>query len=732
MAPRTVKLLYTRLLPVVLLLGLLFASLYFLSGAAETAERFGRYHTWLLLLNGVALLVLGVVIVFNLSRLVLQYRAGIAGSRLTLRLVVLCIGLALVPVSVVYYFSLQFLQRGIDSWFDLRVKDALDDALELGRSALSLRLRGLLKEAQFIADELSTVPNPLAAVTLGTLHHDSGAIEMALFASDGYVIAASGDLLRVVPDLPPSAARLKLARGEPYVALVPAVDNHLQARVLVPVEPAGGSGGLRVLQAIYPVSERVNAQLDSVQQAYARYREMNYLRAPLKDFFVLTLSLVLLAGVLIAIGTAFYAARRLTAPIRVLEQGTRAVAAGDYGVHLPEGRNDELGFLVQSFNIMTRKLAEARDHARASRRALEAERAYLEAVLARLSSGVVTLGHDYTLDIANAAASQTLGIDLSEQRGVRLPDLMAAHAELRPLFNKVLTHLGQGRPEWREELTLFGASGRQVVVCRGAPLPGRGLRSGYLVVFEDVSTLVQAQRDAAWGEVARRLAHEIKNPLTPIQLSAERLRHRYLNKMDAKDAEVLDSSTHTIVQQVEAMKEMVNAFSEYARTPQLRLGPLQLNTLALEVINLYRSDDAALVIDLDLYPGIPRVLSDAGRLRQLLHNLVRNALDAMEGKGTLSVVTRYHAQAAPGHVDLVIGDTGPGLAAEVLGRLFEPYVTTKPRGTGLGLAIVRKIVEEHNGAISADNKPEGGARIVVQFPRLAPRDAAGYPAVREA
>jgi nitrogen fixation/metabolism regulation signal transduction histidine kinase len=436
----------------------------------------------------------------------------------------------------------------------------------------------------------------------------------------------------------------------------------------------------------------------------------------------MTLSLVLALSLLSAVWAAFFSTRRLVAPIRDLAEGTRAVAAGDYDKRLPVSSNDELGFLVQSFNDMTRKIAQARDAVSMSRQQAESQRVYLMALLERLSSGVLTLDSQQHLRTANAAASQLLNTDLGAALGRTWEEIAAAHPHLAEFGGAIGRHLSApAQQDWREECVMTTPAGRQTLMCRGTLLPGAdGAEPDYLVVFDDVTALIQAQRDAAWGEVARRLAHEFKNPLTPIQLSAERLRHKYLKTMDAKDAEVLDRSTHTIVQQVEVMKDMVNSFAEYARNPQMQPRPMQLNQLVNEVLDLYRGGGAGAQFYVRLEPDLPLIEADPGRLRQLLHNLIKNSLEAMSGKrgSRIIVGTRSVLDHDTRFVELWVEDRGPGIPEEIMAQLFEPYVTTKPKGTGLGLAIVKKIVEEHGGTLTAENPKEGGACLKIRFPVL--------------
>jgi nitrogen fixation/metabolism regulation signal transduction histidine kinase len=378
---------------------------------------------------------------------------------------------------------------------------------------------------------------------------------------------------------------------------------------------------------------------------------------------------------------------------------------------------------------MTRRLDKSRAQENRGKRQIEGQRAYLEAVLANLSSGVISLGSDTVIRAVNRAATQCLGVDVKGYLGRELDVLAGEHAFLAPFVEAISQHHKSGSQAWQEEIYLFGEQGRQVLMCRGAVLQTLGRNGGGLVVvFDDVTASIQAQRDAAWGEVARRLAHEIKNPLTPIQLSAERLRRRYLADMAPEDAEILDRATLTIVNQVEAMKKMVNAFSDYARAPQISMEPMDLHQLIREVLDLYRSNDLAVELVEQLEADKPLIDGDPGRLRQLLHNLMKNALEASKDSGhaRVCVATRSENIAGTKQVVLTVTDNGPGLAPAIMENLFEPYVSTKPKGSGLGLAIVKKIIEEHAGTISAENLASGGAQIVIRLLQSG-GSAAGMP-----
>ncbi len=721
MAPSALKRFATGLGPVVGLALIMLASLKLMSDATENSATFGELYSWLLLVNVIGLVVLAGLIASNLYRLLTQLRQRVAGARLTARMVVMFVVLAVTPVLLVYYFSIQFLHRGIDSWFDVRVEQALNDALELSRTALGVRMRDLHKRTESMAKELRGADDDMVAMLVDDLRESSGPTELTVLSANGHIIASStADPTRILPDSPDEAVLLQVLQSGSYIGLDPVGEKGLQVRILVTVTDLTTAVESRVLQALFPVTERLNELADSVQSAFAHYRELAYLRNPLKKTFTLTLSMALLLSLLGAVWAAFHSARRLAAPIRDLAQGTRAVAKGDYETQLPRSSKDEMGFLVQSFNEMTRKLARARDETRRSRKALEAQHTYLEAVLARLSSGVITFDQERRLHTTNNAASQILGVDLSDQFGHTPEQIGRQHPNLTALADIFQHRLDQDTVrDWREEVGLFGPGGRQILMCRGTPLMGTAYTPpGHVIVFDDITALVQAQKNAAWGEVARRLAHEIKNPLTPIRLSAERLQHKYLPALEEKEHEVFARLTRTIIQQVESMKAMVNAFSDYARNPEMHPELIDVNELVGEVLELYRYNDPGTRVESQLDPELPTMEADPGRMRQLLHNLIKNALEAPNGDQprVVTVSTRCVRSQDCGHVEICVEDNGQGFPPAIMDQVFEPYVTTKTKGSGLGLAIVKKIVEEHSGMVSADNRSDHGARVRLRFP----------------
>jgi len=702
--------------------GLLWLSaILLMARTAQHSEPFSRLHPWILLINVAGLVVLLALLATKLAQLVRDWRGQVIGSRLKARMVWTFGVLATLPILLVYFFAVQFLNRGIDSWFNVEIRKSLDDALVLSRSALETRMRDHLAATQLVADELS-LTGEVPPGTLEMLRRQSGAIEILVATEDGTVVTLSKGLSHdIVPDEVPGEVLLQARQGEPFVSLEPQLQGGYLIRTAVPVGGEPGGRRLQVVQAIYPVAERLGALADTVQAAYQQFGEKDYLRKPLKASFILTLTVVLLLSLLAAWYGAIFTAQRLVQPIQDLVQGTRAVAQGDLDTRLPLTSHDEMGFLVQSFNDMTRRLRHAREDQQRAQQAAETERANLAVILARLSTGVIALEPDLTIRTANRAAAAILGEEFDGTAGRSFAGLGAPDGVLRQFSEACRSRLAAGETEWREQLTLQAGSGRRVIMCTCTPLPGEGeAPAGHVLVFDDITAMLQAQREAAWGEVARRLAHEIKNPLTPIRLSAERMRHRLMPSLDEKDAKLLDRGTETIVQQVEAMKEMVNAFSEYARAPRFEMAEVDLNKLVTELTDLYRAQLAgrSVTLQVRLDPSLTGVVADRGRLRQLLHNLLKNAVEALEGTqgGAITVTTRLALRGDDEVAELAVEDNGPGFQRELIGQIFDPYVTTKSRGTGLGLAIVRRIVEEHGGHVEADNGPAGGARVRVELP----------------
>ena len=698
--------------------------LFLLASASANTALFARHYPWLLALNAIVALALFVQIGWQVRALWQEYRNKIFGSRLKLRLMLLLGMMAVLPGILIYAVSVQFVTKSIETWFDVRVEKALESGLNLGRVTLESLLDDLAEKGRGMALELGEQPEGQWRVALGRLREQTGVPSAALFATSGQLLtAASGDLASFFPESP-GMEKLRQARvGRGLRELDGVNSRDLTLRVLIPVQSPGLGSETRILQLTQPVPSGVASNAERVQAVYRDYQELSLGRQGLTRIYAMTLTLTVLLALFTAIAAAFILARRLSAPLSILAEGTQAVAAGDFTPRQAIYSRDELGILTQSFNSMTRQLDDARRDTEMHRLEVEASRAYLESILSNLSAGVLVFDADFGLRKVNQGAQTILDESFA--------DLIALDVEAWPreqAFGQAILEAFKkhGEKEWQSQIPLDHGDGPpQMLLVRGSALP-IATGGGYVVVFDDVTQLVAAQRSAAWGEVARRLAHEIKNPLTPIQLSAERLQLKFAEKLDGAEAEMLARSTQTIINQVQAMKRMVNEFSDYARLPPPELVPLDLNGLIGEVLGLYETSHA--IIRLDLSAGMPPVLGDPTQLRQIIHNLLRNAEEAQEGanEATIDVVTRWQDDKA----EFIVADRGPGFPPEIMKRAFEPYVTSKVRGTGLGLAIVKKIVDEHHGRIRIGNRQPNGAEVSIRLP-LALENTEGSPSMEQ-
>lgn len=696
--------------------------LYLLSLASADTASSGEYYKVLLYLNIALAGVLVVLISYQLWQLAKKIRQGVMGSRLTLRYLGAFALMAIIPGLIVYLVSVNFLTRSIESWFNVKVESALDGGLSLGQRALDIMLKDVEDKAENMATSLAFQPTGNHFSLLHDLREKSGVQDATLLTPQGRIISvSSSDPTSFLPDLP-SIPQLRQAQTRVYGKIEPIPNKGLYLRVLAPVSVQELAGETRILQLLHPVPKSLSNTAEAVQDVYRDYQELSYSRDSIKDIFKLTLTLVLMLAMLSALAIAFVLSRRLTQPLTVLAEGTRAIASGDYSKMLPEHGKDELGVLVKSFNSMTRQLDDATKATERNRARVEAARGYLETILAHLSSGVLATNAEGELRTYNLIASNVLGLNLAPFEGQHFSQIAKSQVFLTEFIQLLQAHFeltktqDQAKQELTKQLEIIRPQGKQLLLVRATRLPSTA-GSGFVVVFDDITTMAQAQRDAAWGEVARRLAHEIKNPLTPIQLSAERLQHKLSSKLNADDANMLQRATDTIVNQVTAMKSMVNEFSEYARAPSAVLTKLNINKLIKDVSALYEGNtdnNEQAKITYNLMPNMPDTKGDATMLRQVLHNLMQNAQDALKQTPNPEILVQTSFDET--HIQLVVKDNGQGFPPELLAHAFEPYVTTKAHGTGLGLAIVKKMIEEHVGQIKIENNATGGACISIVLP----------------
>jgi nitrogen fixation/metabolism regulation signal transduction histidine kinase len=752
--------------------------LFLLASAAENSVAFDQHYPWLLGLNVlVAVALLGLVI-WLLARLYQRHKQKRFGSRLMTRLVLLFAVTGVLPGTVIYLVSVQFVSRSIESWFDVRVESALESGLNLSRSALDTSLADLSGKARSIAAELADVADINQINQLSRLRDQSPQLQATVLTGNGRLLANIGGRIgELVPDLPNSAMLRQARTTRGFAAIeggtdaaerrpsdepgVPATVEtpgtlRLRAVVAIPSSASGMSlaGELRFLQLLQPVPAQLATNAEALRAAYGEYQERSLARSGLRKMYLITLSLTLLLSVFGAIVSAFLIATDLAQPLLLLAEGSIAVAEGNFSPRPIVATRDELGTLTQSFNAMTKQLFDARSAVERNRAELENAKAYLESVLANMSAGVLVFDSHFKLVTCNESVERILQRDFDTYIGQPLsaiPGLDAFALAITNAFSgqnaqSAAGNAGpqhwqqqieiprtslQGQPAPAEELFEVDQENALTLLARGSQLPiTDGL--GYVVVFDDISDVISAQRSIAWGEVARRLAHEIKNPLTPIQLSAERMQMKLASKLDERDAAMLNRSTTTIVNQVSAMKRMVDDFRDYAKTPPAVLAPLALNPLIEEILTLYTGGEERGVIRANLSPALPVIMGDATQLRQVIHNLLQNAQDAIGERAegapapridvTTDALNYRNADGAVSTaVRLQIIDNGIGFAPKILTRAFEPYVTSKPRGTGLGLPMVKKIIDEHGGRIDIQNRADdNGAKIAILLLKLAP------------
>ena len=733
------------------------ALLVLLAWSTGNASRFAQQYDQLLLLTAVlAIALLTWVLILSL-RLWRQTRRRQFGARMTARFALYFTFLGVLPGVLIYVLSVQFMSRSIESWFNVRVDSALEAGLNLGREALDAQLFDLRNRAQSLARRLEREPQDVS-LRLGSLREQADLPEALVFTSAGRLVAFSSTSSRLdalLPEMPSQQVLNHLRVGGEYQSVeederVDGAEGYLRLRVVLPLKMQesllgqfGKSTDRRWLQVTEPVPEQLARQVSLVQEGYSDYQELALSRAGLQRLYSITLTLALIVTLFAAVVAAIGLSRRLVRPLLRLASGTQAVGVGDYRP-LPETRrDDEIGQLMRSFNVMTRQLDEARRQVEDNRSKLERTNVYLEAVLRNLSAGVLVFDEHFRLSLYNQGAEQILQADLSPYLGqdftATVDGVFVFGQQVQAAFDNHLV-MGSERRHWQQQFELpitapsqlLGEESMLTLLARGTELLIEGHSSGYLVVFDDISDIISANRLVAWGEVARRLAHEIKNPLTPIQLSAERLAWRLSDRLDEKDAALLQRSTQTIVNQVASLKKMVEDFREYARTPTAEMQLVNINALMGEVLSLYGWDPEEQIaqntlqkvnLQVSLQSDLPLVAGDPTQLRQVFHNLLSNAIDALSDTAQPCIVVRTAWRAAQDGrrtegVRLVVSDNGPGFDEQLLARVFEPYITTKPTGTGLGLAIVRKIVEEHGGRIDISNRREGGARISILFTRF--------------
>ena len=694
------------------------ASLLFLLSKASSSSEFisGSSYTVVLILSGIFILSLIAIIANQIKKLFRNIKKDVMGSRLSMRLVISFTLMAVIPGLIVYLVSVNFLTRSIESWFNVKVESALDGGLKLGQKALDIMLTDLELKAGRMALTLSSMPTTSQYAALSDLREKTGVQDATIISDQGKIIAvSSNDAESFLPALP-TLIQLKQAENNIYGKIEPIKNKGLYLRVLAPINGAAISNERLILQILQPVPDSLTTLAESVQDVFQDYQKLSYSRDSLKVIFSITLTLVLMLAILTAVAIGFLLSRKLSEPLALLAEGTKKIAKGNFKTMLPEKGKDELGVLVRSFNSMTRQLDQATQTSENNQIRLESARSYLETVLAHLSSGVIVINDDMEIKSFNIAASKILQIDLSKNTNQLITSISNKNKLLNDFVVSIQEEIKAASSKKHFEIIkqfeIKYEKNNQVLSLQITPLPQNKVKN-YVLMIDDITMMIQAQRDAAWSEVARRLAHEIKNPLTPIQLSAERIKHKLGSKLNKEDTDILDKAVSTIVNQVDAMKTMVNEFSEYARAPKLNLELTDINETIKEISHLF--ENSGIKITTTLLKGLPKIKVDVNMMRQVLINLIQNAQDAMINN-TKKPSIKINTNKYKNYLILSIEDNGPGFSADILKKAFEPYVTSKSHGTGLGLAIVKKIIEEHEGTIVVENIKNGGANINIQLP----------------
>jgi len=708
--------------------------LFLLTQATNNRELYERNYGRLFILNMVVAGVLLLVILWVALRLFSRLRKGKFGSRLLIKLAAIFALVGFLPGMLIYVVSYQFVSRSIESWFDVKVEGALDAGLSLGRSTLDTLANDLANKTRAAAVQLADTPDTSAPLALERLREQLPANDVLLWSGAGQLIASAGQSRFQLNPERPSTQQLRNLRAQRSLAIIEGLDEpglhavnnaRIKALAVVSHPSLGLLAEPRVLQVTQSLPPTLVANAIAVQEANREYQERALARDGLRRMYIGTLTLSLFLAVFGSVLLAIILGNQLARPLLVLAAGVREVAAGDLSPKPALQGKDELGGLTRSFAEMTQQLADARTAVDKSMGQVSAARANLQTILDNLTAGVIVLDDKGKILSSNPGATRILRVPLAAYEGMPLasaPGIESFGNAVQQQFDEYMNERKQhGLDHWQQSFDLNAAQPGSpqhaiTIVARGAEMPadtpGKAAR---LLVFDDISEIVSAQRAQAWGEVARRLAHEIKNPLTPIQLSAERLEMKLAGKVGEPEQALLTKAVRTIVDQVDAMKRLVNEFRDYARLPAAELKPVDLNELVANVMQLYareggeRGDASAQVpVKMELDPLCPKIMGDAQQLRQIIHNLLQNAQDATEGCPVREVTIRTQWNETSRRARLIVQDTGAGFPDHILKRAFEPYVTTKAKGTGLGLAVVKKIADEHGARVDLKNRIEGG------------------------
>ena len=666
----------------------------------------------LLGLNILFIFSLIVLIGFQIFRLLQNVKKEITGSRLTLRLVMSFALMGVVPVLIVYLVSVNFLTKSIESWFDVKVESALEGGLTLGQKTIDILMKDIELKGKSIAYSIGNV-DPEQRYSLLTDLREKFRIEDAvIFDQNSIIIEVSSEKSDLIPPIPNIKDLEKGSKG--FFGRIEEKDGEqIFLKTFTPILTKNVNSKTLILQLTQPIPPSIANLALSVESVYSEYQQLTYSRNSLKIIYILTLTLVLLLALLSSVSASFVISRRFSSPLAMLADATRQISKGNYKKIISKQGKDEIGVLISSFNSMTSQLEDATNSSEKDRERLEIARTFLETILAHLTTGVIVLDQAKIIRLNNIAASKILKIKSSDMSNMPMSEIVDKYLLFKPMYEFVESYIDSDKKNKKEESQEFKLNKENeqesTIMLQITPIKNNKDKS-YVLVIDDISEVTQAQRHRAWGEIARRLAHEIKNPLTPIQLSAERIQLKFKNKLDKEDSEILERSTNTIVNQVNALKIMVNEFAEYARPPKIQKDSVQIDKLIDEVVALYEIEK---IITIKKDRKIPTIYADQNKLRQVIINLLENSQDALKEIKNKKIMISIKNKS--GEIELTVEDNGVGIPDIIIGRIFEPYVTSKKTGTGLGLAIVHKIIEEHEGKITIDRIKNSGTRVTINF-----------------
>jgi len=665
----------------------------------------------LLALNIFFIFSLILLIAVQIFRLLRNIKKEITGSRLTLRLVLSFALMGIIPVLIVYLVSVNFLTKSIESWFDVKVESALEGGLTLGQKTIDILMKDIELKGKSIAYSIGNAKPEERNNILTDLRAKFGIQDAVIFDQDSMIIEVSSEKNDLIPPIP----NIKdLERGGiDFFGRIEELDgDQIYLKTFTPILSENIMAKRLILQLTQPIPPSIANLALSVESVFDEYQQLTYSRNSLKIIYILTLTLVVLLALLSSVAVSFVISRKFSSPLAMLADATKQISKGNYKKIIPEQGKDEIGVLISSFNSMTSQLGQATRSSEKDRKRLEVARTFLETILAHLTTGVIVLDDKKIIRLNNIAASKMLINKAKVMDNELMSNVISKNLLFQPLYIFVESYIDNNKKNNKEisqEFKLNKDKQERTIMLQITPLNDTKGKS-YVLVIDDISEVTQAQRHSAWGEVARRLAHEIKNPLTPIQLSAERIRHKFESKLSQDDSNILKRSTNTIINQVNALKIMVNEFAEYARPPKIQKDAIRMEELVEEVINLY---EIAEVIEVIKSKNLPIIYADKNKLRQVIINLLENSRDALKGIKEPKIIIYINKKIK--EVELVVEDNGQGIPDEIIGRIFEPYVTSKQTGTGLGLAVVHKIIEEHDGKIIIERIKNSGTRVKINL-----------------